>query len=227
MDFTREPQYQICLDIDQSQQRTTLGLMANQTWRDDPRRLTFTLSRYKFVSKMLSGYGRVLEIGCADAFASRIVQQEVTEVTAIDFDPIFVRDVHNRSDPKWPLNCFVHDILEAPVPGGPYDAAYALDVLEHIPAEREDLFMKHACASLGPQGVLILGMPSLQSQQYASPPSKAGHVNCKDAPEFKRLAQKYFHQVFSFSMNDEVVHTGYHAMAHYLLVLCCGQRGQI
>jgi len=25
-------------------------------------------------------------------------------------------------------------------------------------------------------------------------------------------------------MNDEVVHTGYHAMAHYNLVLCCGKR---
>jgi hypothetical protein len=25
-------------------------------------------------------------------------------------------------------------------------------------------------------------------------------------------------------MNDEVVHTGYAPMAHYLLILCCGKR---
>jgi len=25
-------------------------------------------------------------------------------------------------------------------------------------------------------------------------------------------------------MNDEVVHTGYHKMAHYLLALCCGKK---
>jgi hypothetical protein len=24
-----------------------------------------------------------------------------------------------------------------------------------------------------------------------------------------------------FSMNDEVVHTGFHPMAHYLFALCC------
>jgi hypothetical protein len=36
--------------------------------------------------------------------------------------------------------------------------------------------------------------------------------------------QTYFHNVYAFSMNDEVVHTGYHAMAHYNLVLCCGKR---
>jgi len=28
-------------------------------------------------------------------------------------------------------------------------------------------------------------------------------------PEFRALMQKYFHHVFMFSMNDEVVHTGY------------------
>ena len=33
----------------------------------------------------------------------------------------------------------------------------------------------------------------------------------------KRLMVRYFHDVFIFSMNDEVVHTGYHKMAHYLL----------
>jgi len=25
-------------------------------------------------------------------------------------------------------------------------------------------------------------------------------------------------------MNDEVVHTGYHKMAHYLFALCCGKK---
>jgi hypothetical protein len=27
-----------------------------------------------------------------------------------------------------------------------------------------------------------------------------------------------------FSMNDEVVHTGYAAMSHYNLALCCGKK---
>jgi ubiquinone/menaquinone biosynthesis C-methylase UbiE len=62
--------------------------MNNQVWNDDPRRLVFTLARYKFVSKMLSGKQRVLEVGCGDAFASRIVKQEVAELTVIDFDPV-------------------------------------------------------------------------------------------------------------------------------------------
>jgi hypothetical protein len=55
---------------------------------------------------MVSGRGRVREIGCAGAFATRIVQQEVSELTAVDFDPVFVEDVNRRMSAKWPFTCF-------------------------------------------------------------------------------------------------------------------------
>jgi hypothetical protein len=80
--------------------------------------------------------------------------------------------------------------------------------------------------SLTPAGVLILGSPSIHSQAYASPPSKAGHVNCKDAKGFKALLTRFFHNVFLFSMNDEVVHTGYYPMAHYLIGIGCTLRAE-
>src|SRR5262252_1347671 len=87
---TREPQYQRTLEIASEKGLTTLGLMTNQVWEDDPRHLVFTLARYKFVSKMLSSRKHALEVGCADAFATRLVQQEVGKVTATDFDQTFV-----------------------------------------------------------------------------------------------------------------------------------------
>jgi len=36
--------------------------------------------------------------------------------------------------------------------------------------------------------------------------------------------ENYFHTVLMFSMNDEVVHTGYHKMAQYLFAVCCDQK---
>jgi len=117
----------------------------------------------------------------------------------------------------------MHDMLEKRVEGT-FDGAYSLDVLEHIHASDEDQFLTNVVASLEPHGTLIVGMPSLQSQTYASAHSKIGHVNCKDQHDLKRLLQKYFYNVYAFSMNDEVVHTGYHAMSHYNLALCCGKR---
>ena len=52
-------------------------------------------------------------------------------------------------------------------------------------------------------------MPSLESQKYASKQSKEGHVNCKSGENLKKLLNKYFINNFVFSMNDEVVHTGF------------------
>ena len=166
---------------------------------------------------------RVLEVGCADAFGTRVMCQEVKELTAIDFDPVFVEDVNRRMDPTWPFECFTHDMLNGPVKG-PFDGAYAVDVIEHINAEDEDRFVGNMVKSLGPHGVCILGSPSLESQTYASPGSKAGHVNCKSGDDFRSLMARYFHNVFLFSMNDEVVHTGYHKMAHYLFAIGSDRR---
>ena len=223
MASTREPQYQSCLELAAQQGRSSFGVMSNEVWHNDPRRLAFVLARYKFVAKMFSGMGSVLEVGCADAFATRIVLQEVSRVVAVDFDPVFIEDVNARMDPAWPIDCRVHDMLAGPV-HGEFDGAYAIDVLEHIPADKEDVFLGNIVASLKTHGVLIVGIPSIQSQAYASPPSRAGHVNCKDAAGLKETLSRFFHNVFIFSMNDEIVHTGFYPLAHYLFGLACLKR---
>jgi hypothetical protein len=74
--------------------------------------------------------------------------------------------------------------------------------------------------SLTPSGCAIFGMPSKESQIYASETSKIGHVNCQSGEELRENLKKYFTNVFIFSMSDEVVHTGFTPMAHYLLALC-------
>lgn len=222
-DHTREPQYQSIIDIRNQKGLTPLGPMMNQVWHDDPRRLLFVLARYKFVSKMLVGKQRALEVGCGDAFGTRIVLQEVPYVCAIDFDPFFVDDVNARMEDRWKFDCKVHDMLSGPVPGS-FDAAYSLDVIEHIQASDEDKFVRNIAGSLTDDGVLIVGTPSIQSQAYASKASKEGHVNCKDQRELRALMARYFDNVLAFSMNDEVVHTGFYPMAHYLFVVCAGKK---
>lgn len=220
---TKEPQYQVAVALREAKGLTPLGLTTNQVWHDDPRRLLFILARYKFVAKMLNSKQKVLEVGCGDAFGTRIVLQEVGTICAVDFDPVFVKDVKERMDEKWKFECKVHDILSAPV-DGPFDAAYSLDVIEHIPRDKEQTFMSNIVKSLDERGVLIIGTPSLQAQEYASKPSKEGHLNCKDSKELKGLMLEYFDNVFLFSMNDEVVHTGFYPMAHYLLALGIGKK---
>ena len=220
---TKEPQYQIGIELRDKYGPTVMGLMSQQVWHGDPRRLGFVLARYKFVSKMFSGLGKVLEVGCADGFGTRVVQQEVGKIVATDFDPVFISDINERPDAKWPLEARVHDMLDAPI-AEKFDGAFALDVLEHIEPERENTFLRNMTQSLNDKGVMIIGMPSLASQRFASEASKIGHVNCKDGPELKQTLQTYFNHVFIFSMNDEVLHTGFFPMSHYLFALCTSKK---
>jgi len=221
----RESQYVDNLSLIEEMGYQKLGSMTSWAWHDDPKHLLFTLSRYKFVAKMFDGFNQVLEVGCGDGFPARIVAQSVHHLTATDFDEGLISTAQSiHASNRWNVTFEVLNPLQSSSKGK-YDGIYALDVLEHIAPNQEFLFMNNIIKSLQPNGSLIIGMPSLESQQYASEQSKRGHVNCKTQMQLRNFLKNWFHQVFIFSMNDEVVHTGYAKMAHYEFALCCSLVG--
>ena len=191
-----------------------VGGMTADYWSRDPKRLGFVLARYKFVARALEGKARVLEVGCADGFGTRVVRQHVGHVTAVDIDAASIAEARRANCKTWPVDFRVHDILGDTVLGE-FDAVYALDVIEHMTEEAWFLATLRDCAP-----VAILGAPSLESQVYASELSRKGHCNCKTGADFKRTLQAHWAQVFVFSMSDETVHTGFQPMAQYLIGLC-------
>lgn len=199
-----------------------MGPYASHIWKSDPRHLGFLLARYKFCAKMLSGKGDVLEVGCGDAFGTPIVAQEVNSVHGIDWEPLLLRNNAERS--KYFKNCYFSklDITKKDA-GKEYDAVFCLDVIEHIPLKLEKSFMDNICRSTKSRGVCILGTPNIAAVKYASAGSRQGHVNIKDHKSLRKLLERYFENVFLFSMNDEVVHTGYYPMAHYLIGMGVGK----
>ena len=175
---TKDPVNQPLISLENEKGLEKIGLMNSAVWHEDPKRLVFTLSRYKFVSKMLRGKNRVAEIGCGDGFGARIVKQEVGQLTITDYDSYFIKRFEDIISEEWPISAVEHNILEGPLEQK-FDAIYSLDVLEHIPINHEDVFVRNIINSLGSNGIVILGMPSIESQVYASPASKEGHINCK------------------------------------------------
>ncbi|MCG3175098.1 MAG: Ubiquinone biosynthesis O-methyltransferase [Candidatus Omnitrophica bacterium] len=222
---TKESQNQSQWDAYTERGGTTLGPWSSNIWRHDPRHLGFLLARYKFCAKMLEGKKSVLEIGCGDAMGLPVLLQTVGSVHGVDFEPLVLEDAARRLKREGVSGCrlSVADLTRRPVPGR-YDAAYSLDVIEHIPERLERRFVGNIVRSLTPQGVLILGTPNITAQRYASPASRAGHINLKSGPDLRRLLSAYFDNVFLFSMNDEVVHTGYGPMAHYLIAMGAGRK---
>ena len=222
---TNEPQNQPQYDEYVRQGPIQFGPWTSANFRLDPKRFLFQLARYKFCAKMLAGKSKVLELGCGDAPGVPIVLQTVESIHGIDIEPLVIEDNLARFSKEKFLNVSfaVHDLFKEPLPEK-FDAVYSLDVIEHIPSEIEESLMKNLTRSLTPQAVCVIGTPNETSQAYASLYSVAGHVNLKNGETLRILLEKYFHNVFIFSMNDEVVHTGFTAMAHYIFGMGVGLR---
>jgi len=196
-----------------------LGSMHSESWDMDPKHLGFVLARYKFVSKMLVGRKRVLEIGCGDTTGSRIVRTTVEHLEGIDIDADRMASSPSKGT-KWEIPTSVWNVIDAPLPRS-FDAIYSLDVMEHIQPSEEGKFLRNITRMLTENGAFIVGMPSLESQIYASEGSKACHVNCKTEQGLRDTLEQYFANVFMFGMQDEMIHTGFGGMCHYRLAICC------
>lgn len=214
-----EPQYQPEWDAYKRLGPVRLGPKASQAWRTDPRRVLFVLARYKFVAKLLSGRDRVLEVGIGDALGLQIVLQEVGYVVGLDIDPAYVNWANDQAAALGQRASFEVKDLTREGPTSKFSAAYSLDVIEHIDPVEEPAFLANISRSLIDDGVCIIGTPNVTARAYQSEGSALGHINLKSAATLRAGMASYFKTVFLFSMNDEVVHTGFFPMAHYLFAI--------
>ena len=70
------------------------------------------------------------------------------------------------------------------------------------------------------RSLCIFGMPTIESQAYASEGSRLGHVNCLNKDEFQHVLASYYSNVVMLSVNDETLHTGFGPMSQYIIAIC-------
>jgi 2-polyprenyl-3-methyl-5-hydroxy-6-metoxy-1,4-benzoquinol methylase len=190
-----------------------------------PRHLLFVLSRYKFAARLLPALEQVdvLELGCGEGFGSLLLSENGHNVLGVDSDAAAIEIA--RETVGSPTRRFeAADFMEQQF--GRFRAVASLDVIEHIPVELEGAFFRTITDNLTDDGMCIIGTPNATAAAYASPQSRAGHINLYTAERLAAAAGKYFQNTFVFGMNDEVVHTGFYPMCHYIYVLGTGKRAQ-
>jgi len=178
----------------------------------------FTSSKYKFAMKLLADKKSLLEIGCSEGFFIRMFLDSKEKIVGIDFDEeeISFANSNIRSDNIRFICC---DFLEYRT-NEIFESVISFDVIEHIMPDKEDIFMENICSLLDADGIAIIGTPNLDAAvKHQSELSAKWHVNLYSFERLLKLGDKYFHNAFLFSSNDEMIHTGFYPMAHYFILI--------
>lgn len=185
---------------------------------NDPKRLVFVLSRYKFAAKLACKEAEVLELGCSEGLGAPLLSEFGRHYTGVDADGEAIA-VARRNWGGERVTFLEDDFLGKKY--GHFDSVVSLDVVEHVSPDAGAAFVDTLADNLNEEGVCVVGTPNATASAYASEASRQAHVNLFDGARLSQTLGRRFNNVFLFAMNDEVVHTGFLPMAHYLLAVAC------
>ena len=194
----------------------SFGSMHTYHCRHSPRRLLHMLSYYKFAAKLIGSEARVLDIGCGEGLGSWILAKECGYAHGLDLDQELIETARrNWSDDTIRFSCanFLEGLTDQ------YSAVVNFDVIEHIRPDHAAAFIDGMADCLSDHGIAVVGTPNETTRKYASKVTNIGHVNMYTAERLEAEMKQRFTQVFMFGANDEVVHTGFAPMCHYLLAI--------
>jgi 2-polyprenyl-3-methyl-5-hydroxy-6-metoxy-1,4-benzoquinol methylase len=197
----------------------------------DPKRIAFFMARYKFAAKMLRDCSSIIDVGCGSGMGTLTYLSDTgaKHVLGVDFEQVVIDHAVNhlcaavqklRPEDVERLTFACRDFSAGPYARGVHDGLSCMDVIEHVEPEKAWQFIQRIAATLTDNGIAVIGTPSLAGSAYASAHSQIGHINLYDPDRFRAELGQHFRHVFLFSMNDEIVHTGFDKMAHYLMALC-------
>lgn len=202
----------------------TLGPHTSFEYNNSRRAILFTMTRYKFAMKMLGGgisdeKKTILDLGCSDGLGTYYVAEFAEKVMGVDFDEEAIEYAishpsKNSGNIEFRKDNFLNKVY------GQFDGVVSFDVIEHIYPENADAYMRTVLANLKDTGTFIIGTPSLETQQYSKENITGAHVNVYRGEELYQMLKQYFHNVYLFTQNDEIIHTGHLRMANYLLAVC-------
>ena len=179
--------------------------------------LLIKLARYKFAARLLKAQDDVLEVGSGNGVGTIFLGQHVRQVTGVEIKPgdhAAACSINRRPNVKFlQQSIFDYDTSLK------HDAVVSLDVIEHLSEDDGKKFVAQIARLCKPDGIVIIGTPSIHSYPYQGKFSQAAHIKCYDRAELDALMDSFFGRTVPFSMNDEIVHTGHPKLAWYYFTL--------
>jgi spore coat polysaccharide biosynthesis protein SpsF (cytidylyltransferase family)/ubiquinone/menaquinone biosynthesis C-methylase UbiE len=150
---------------------------------------------YEFAATKFGPNDKVVDIACGDGYGCRILSASAGEVLGIDINSALIasnsaanaeRNIRYTVD-----NAFALSLANASVAG-----ATAMELIEHIPLDKVDVFVQEVRRIVRPGGYFICSTPQ---NSYGDIPVVPHHVKEYSAAEFKAILGRHFSRVKIYS----------------------------
>ncbi len=194
---------------------------------------------HEIAAKLLAGRQDVGIYGFDEADAVSLAAYNVRRMAIYDPNPATVGRQRRGAGPPLPRIQF-HDMLGSPLPRV-HDTICSLRTLGYVPRTEEDAYIEHLADSLARSSdTLILGCPSKGAPEELAaaggdslvglvsnkPTAKQRYYYARTGAQLKAQAERFFENVFVFSIVDGEVQPGTVSSADYVLAVCCARKGQ-
>lgn len=146
---------------------------------------------YEFARGQFGASDHVLDIACGDGYGCRILSPNVGQVIGIDINEGLIANNNQRND-HGNIRYAVDNAFGLSLGDGSVSGCTAMELIEHLPVDQVDTFVKEVRRVVKPGGAFICSTPQ---NSHGEIPVVPWHVREYSAPELRAILERHFGSV--------------------------------
>ena len=146
---------------------------------------------YEFARGQFGVGDHVLDVACGDGYGCRILSSNVGQVIGIDINESLIANNNQRNDHD-NIRYAVDNAFGLSLGDGSVSGCTAMELIEHLPVDQVDTFVKEVRRVVKPGGAFICSTPQ---NSHGEIPVVPWHVREYSAPELRAILERHFGSV--------------------------------
>jgi len=146
---------------------------------------------YQFATSQFGAKDRVLDIACGDGYGCRILAGQAGQVLGVDINGRLIA-ANRQSNAAANISYDVGDCFALSLADGAVSGATAMELIEHLPVDQVDDFVKEVRRVVAPGGSFICSTPQ---NSHGDIPVVPWHVKEYSVAELRALLERHFSTV--------------------------------
>lgn len=146
---------------------------------------------YEFARSQFGANDRVLDIACGDGYGCRILSGQAGSVLGIDINAGLIAS-NNNGNGDGKIAYAVDNAFALSLPDASVTGATAMELIEHLPVDQVDTFVKEVRRVVAPGGRFICSTPQ---NSHGDIPVVPWHVKEYSVPELRAILGRHFGSV--------------------------------